>query len=227
MKGRAVALLALAAALVAVVTGGSAGFGRLALAAGLPDIAAPLLSDPGWRGVALYRAGRWDAAADAFRSAGDMHNLGNAEAHSGNYAAALEAFDTARAAGDPDASANFDLVAAYYAGLALDPDTPIAWWTEDEDGPTEAAPVGEGSGRAAGTGSDSTNAGALLGLPELRGIGRLGARRVFDDKFMVANRRWLAQLSDVPGEYLAARIAAERKRRADLGLAPPEPEDPR
>jgi Ca-activated chloride channel family protein len=43
---------------------------------------------------------------------------------------------------------------------------------------------------------------------------------------MVANTRWLTALEDVPGEYLAARIAMEYKRRKKLGLTPPEPEDP-
>ena len=44
---------------------------------------------------------------------------------------------------------------------------------------------------------------------------------------MVADERWLEQLSDVPGEFLAARIAQEHKRRVKLGLAPPPAEDPR
>lgn len=206
--------------------GGGAPFGRLLLASGLPGLAAPFLSDPGWRGVALYRAGDLAGAADAFRAARAFHNLGNAEVRRGRYAAALEAYDLARAGGDEDAGANFDLVAAYYAGLALDPGTPVAWFAEqDRDGETAAAPTGEGSARAAGTGDETTNAGTLLGLPELLSRGQMGVRRVFDDRFMVANDRWLAQLSDVPGDYLQARIAAERKRRQAEGLSPPDPED--
>lgn len=222
--------LAAAAGLLALalVSGGAAPFGRLLLASGLPGLAVPFLSDPGWRGVALYRAGDAAGAAEAFRAARAFHNLGNAEVKRGRYAAALEAYDIARAGGDADAGANFDLVAAYYAGLALDPETPIAWFTEkDRDGEIAAAPLGQGSARAAGTGDETTNAGTLLGLPELLSRGKLGVRRVFDDKFMVANDRWLAQLSDVPGEYLRARIAAERKRRRDAGLAPPDAEDTR
>ena len=39
------------------LAGGSAPFGRVALSFGLPKLAAPLLRDPLWRGVAHYRAG--------------------------------------------------------------------------------------------------------------------------------------------------------------------------
>ncbi len=88
------------------------------------------------------------------------------------------------------------------------------------------ASIAKGSARAAGTGDGATNSGALLGLPELQSNGAREVRKVFDDKFMVANRRWLQTLSDVPGEYLAARIQHERKRRVKLGLAQPVPEDP-
>ena len=228
MSARILLTAAVLSALLAVVLDGASGFGRVLLAAGMPRAAAPFLTDPAWRGVAEYRAGRWDEAAEAFRAADSQYNLGNAETQAGRYSAALEAYDIARAAGDADASANFDLVAAYYAGLALDPESVVEWFSgRDETGPEMAAPIGEGSGRAAGTGSETTNAGMLLGLPELESREQAGVRRVFDDKFMVANRRWLEQLSDVPGDYLAARISHERKRRFEAGLAPPEPEDPR
>lgn len=228
MKARWLLLPAGLCLAVALGLGGLAPFGRLALAANLPGLALPLFTDPGWRGVALYRLGDWSGAAEAFREARALHDLGNAEARRANYAAALEAYDIARAEGDADAAANFDLVSSYYAGLALDPDTPINWFaTEKKEGVTAEAPTGKGLGRASSTGDNATNSGALPGLPELMSRGQARVRQVFDDTFMVANDRWLAQLSDVPGEYLEARIDAERKRRADLGLAPPEPEDPR
>lgn len=220
----------LACLILALLVGsGPAPFGRLLLSAGLPGAAVPFLTDPGWRGAALYRAGRMEEAAEEFRAADALFNLGNAEVHTGRYAAALEAYDIARLAGDTRAGANFDLVAAFYAGLALDPDVPIAWFAnkDDDTGEVVAAPVARGSARAAGEGDESTNTGALLGLPELRTLASgERVRKVFDDKFMVANRRWLATLSDVPGEYLAERIKHERKRREKLGLAQPEPEDP-
>ncbi len=227
---RALWPLAVAAACLtmALLLGGIAPFGRLLLAAGMPGLAAFTFSDPGWRGVALYRSGDPAGAAQAFRAANAFHNLGNAEVRQGHHAAALEAYDIARAQGDADAAANFDLVAAYYAGLALDPDSLVSWFADKPlEGETAPAPLGQGSARASATGSEITNQGSLLGLPELESRGRLGVRRVFDDKFMVANDRWLAQLADVPGDYLTARIAAERKLRRAAGLTPPEPEDTR
>ena len=228
MRARALAAVAVVAGLAAVAMAGAAPFGRLLMAAGVPGMAAPFLSDPAWHGAARYRAGDWDAAAEAFRAAGSDYNLGLAQARAQDYAAALEAFDLARLTGDGDARANFDLVTAYYAGLRLDPGTIVSWATEREAvGPTEEAPIGRGSGRAAGTGTESTNAGALLGLPELESRGITGVRGVFDDRFMVADDRWLAQLEDVPGAYLDERIRFEAKRRADAGLTPPDPEDPR
>jgi Ca-activated chloride channel family protein len=212
---------------LSALLGGTAPLGRVLMAAGLPGLAAPLFSDPGWRGAALYRAGRHAAAEDAFREADLMLNLGDARVMQGAYAGALEAFDAGRMTGDAEAGANFDLVAAFYAGLALDPESPISWVTEkDRSGAAQPSSVAQGNARAAGTGSGVTNAGALIGLPELESLGRLGVRRVFDDKFLVANRRWLSTLSDVPGDYMAARIAFEHKRRDKAGLSPPEPEDP-
>lgn len=224
MKG--LALIAAAALVAAMALGGGAPFGRVLLAMGLPGLAAPLFPDPEWRGVALYRGGDFDGAAAAFETAGAFYNRGNAEAHRGRHAAALEAFDLADARGDPDARANFDVVAAYYAGLGIDPEA-LGLFPERKEGPEEESFIARGDARAAGTGSEVTNSNTMLGLAELDSRGRLGVRRVFDDQFMIADERWLEQLGDVPGEYLAARISAEYKRRQKLGLSPPKAEDPR
>lgn len=222
-------MLAIMTALCCALTlilGGTAPFGRAFMAAGLPRLAVPLMDDPGWRGAALYRSGDMDRAAESFAEAGAFLNLGNARARGGRYAAALEAFDVAAAAGDADASANFDVLAAYYAGLAIDPEA-LALFARRDEGPSAESFVARGNARAAGTGSDVTNTNTMLGLAAVDSRGRLSVRQVFDDTFMVADDRWLNQLSDVPGEYLSARIRHERKRRAKLGLAPPDPEDPR
>lgn len=109
MKG--LVLVAAAALAVAALLGGGAPLSRVLLAMGMPKLAAPLFTDAEWQGVALYRAGEFDAAARAFSEARSFYNLGNAEAHRGQYAAALEAFDLADARRDPDARANFDVVA--------------------------------------------------------------------------------------------------------------------
>lgn len=223
--GLMAALICLLGALA--LGGGTAPLGRVLLSVGLPGSAAQVFRDPGWRGVALYRAGDMAGAEAAFRDARMMLNVGNAHVFQGNYAAALEAYDFARVRGDTKASANFDLVSAYYAGLALEPETPLSWVTKrDPDGVIEESFVARGSARAASTGSGTTNAGALIGLPEVLSHGSAGVRKVFDDKFMVANERWLATLQDVPGDYLGARVLFEFKRRHKLGLTPPDPEDP-
>lgn len=223
---RMLALIAAVSLATAALLGGAAPLGRVLLAVDSPGLAAGVFEDDGWRGAALYRAGRFEDAAEAFRSVGATYNLGNARAHMGEYAAALEAYDVALIQGDPDAAANFDVVAAFYAGLGVDPEA-LGLFPDRKDGPSMDAEIGQGAGRAAGAGDAVTNSAAALGLAELDSRGRLGVRRIFDDKFMVADERWLAQLGDVPGEFLKARIAQEHKRRAKAGLSPAPAEDPR
>ena len=210
----------------ALILGGRASLGRVLLAAQMPGFAAQVFDTPDWQGVALYRAGAFAQSADAFSSARTQFNRGNAEARQGNYAAALEAYDIAIAQGDPDAQANFDLIAAYYAGLGVDPEA-LGLFPKRKTGPEAESFVARGNARAAGSGSDVTNTNTMLGLAELDTRGRLGVRRIFDDKFMVADERWLAQLADVPGRFLSARIRHEHKRRVKAGLSPPDAEDPR
>lgn len=223
---RLLAMIAAAALALSLALGGAAPIGRLLLAAGLPGLAARVLDDPQWRGVALYRAGNFDAAVAAFDDARDFYNLGNAETRRGRHAAALEAFDVAGSQGDPDAHANFDVVAAYYGGLGVDPDAYLLMPRRGQ-GPKAESFVARGNALAAGTGSEATNTNTMLGLAALDSRGQLGVRRVFDDKFIIADERWLENLADVPGEYMSARIAAEHKRRVKAGLSPPKAEDPR
>ncbi|MEM8729774.1 MAG: hypothetical protein AAGF79_07630 [Pseudomonadota bacterium] len=207
--------------------GGPAALGRVLMAAGLPALAAQVFRDPDWRGVALYRAGDFGAAADAWRIARAPYNRGNALVQTGDYAAALETYDLAIAShGDADAQANFDLVVGFYAAQGIDADV-LALFPERKEGPTAEGPIARGDARAAGSGSEVTNANTMLGLAELDSRGRLGVRRVFDDTFVVADERWLNQLEDVPGQYLQARINQEYKRRQKAGMSPPPAEDPR
>lgn len=206
--------------------GGSAPLGRMLLATGQPDLAAQVFDTPEWRGIAHFRAGYFDVAANDFAEARQFFNLGTAQAFAGEYAAALEAYDIAISQGDARAKANFDVVAAYYAGLAINPDA-LGLFPKREEGPTAEAEVGEGSGRAAGTGDGVTNTNTMMGLTQLDSRGKLGVRRVFDDQFMAADERWLLQLEDVPGAFMAERILQEHKRRTKLGLSPEPPEDPR
>ena len=222
---RWLALIAVAGLAIAFLLGGAAPFGRVALSAGAPSLAVHLFSNPDWRGVAQFRAGDYQAAATRFAEGKNQYNLGTAETHAGNYAAALEAFDIGIGQGDPGAQANFDVVAAFYAGLGIDPEA-LALFARRDDGPEAESFVARGDARAAGTGSEVTNANTMLGLAQLDSRGRTGVRRIFDDAFMVADERWLAQLKDVPGAFMAARILEEHKRRVRLGISPPKAEDP-
>ncbi|TNJ47430.1 tetratricopeptide repeat protein [Phaeobacter sp. B1627] len=210
---------------LSVLLDGLSPLGRIALALGRPTLAVGLFSDPAWRGVAQYRAGHMDAAIDSFAESAQTYNLGNAYVQKGQYAAALESYDRAIADWIPHAQENFDAVAAFYAGLQVDPDALALFEKRQGDTSTEAE-TGRGNARAAGTGDAVTNTNTMLGLAEMESHGNQGVRRVFDDLFMRADDRWLAQLPDVPGSYLKARILAEHKRRKKLGLSPPVAEDP-
>lgn len=187
--------------------------GRLLVGLGLPGLAAPLFSDPGWRGLAASRAGDADSARAALTEAQDWLNLGTFEAREASYAAALEAYDRGRAAGDPEAAARFDLLRSYYAALALDAGS-IPPTAEDKEGPAQPSFTARGDARAAGQGAGVTNVQTTIGLPELKNTGLRTVRKVFDDAFVVADDRWLATLEDTPGRFLAARLKAEQKRRA-------------
>ena len=214
--------------LLAVLLGGSGPFGRLALAMGLPSVAAKVFSDLEWRGVAQYRAGQFEAAAQSFAKSGPgaSYDQGNALARQGAYAAALEAYDMALALrDDADAQANMNLLMAFYAGTQLEAGSIVDWFDE-KTGDTVAADVAKGNARAAGTGDRVTNTGALVGLPEVASRGDRGVRKVYDDRFVVASPRWLATLEDVPGAFLAARILHEHKRREAAGLGQPKADSP-
>ncbi|MEJ1162013.1 tetratricopeptide repeat protein [Prosthecomicrobium sp. N25] len=125
MRAALVLLAAVAAAGTAVALGGPEPFGRLALAAGWGDGAARLLEDPVWRGTALYRAGRYGEAVEAFRAAGPQAAFarGNALARSGAYKEAVVAYDQALAVrpSDEDARVNRAIVQALVEAEALAP----------------------------------------------------------------------------------------------------------
>ena len=59
-----------------------AALARLLLGAGLPGLAARVSDDPAWRGTALYAAGRYAQAAQAFSNS--PYNRGNALALAGD-----------------------------------------------------------------------------------------------------------------------------------------------
>ncbi len=89
--------------------------GRLLMSLGLPGAAAAILTDPAWRGPALYEAGRYGEAIEIFAKGGkrSAYNLGNALARSGDLEAAIAAYDEALSYNprDADAQANRSLIA--------------------------------------------------------------------------------------------------------------------
>lgn len=116
---RLVLALLLAAPAAALVLVGADAPGRALLALGLPSTAAKVLEDSAWRGAALYEAGRWREAEEAFGSAPrNAYNRANALARQGRFAQALTAYDEALAfdPADEDAAANREIVAALAAG---------------------------------------------------------------------------------------------------------------
>ncbi|MBO9515196.1 MAG: VWA domain-containing protein [Variovorax sp.] len=89
--------------------------GRLAFERGRYAEAAARFEDPMWRGIALYRAGRYDAAAQSFAlvdSPESDFNQGNALALQGRYKPAVARYEQAlqRRSGWPEAKANLDKV---------------------------------------------------------------------------------------------------------------------
>ena len=194
-------LLLAAAGLAALALAGPAAIGRLALVAGLPGLAAPLLGDPGVKGVALYRAGRYPEADEAFRAAGRSatFNRGVSLAATGDYPLARAYFDAVLFAmpGDSEARDNRNLVAALIPPV-----------------------VGEGNeaGRISVTPIATPG-----GTPVEQGV--VGYGRRLDAGGLVADEGWLASIPDDPGELLRLRLADEHRRRLSLGQTPPEEGD--
>ncbi|WAJ26979.1 hypothetical protein [Antarcticirhabdus aurantiaca] len=207
---RAAPVLLLVIAFVAAVFAGRAGFGRLALKAGLPNLAAPLLNDPAARGVALYEAERFAEADAAFTEAGRSQTFNRALslAALGDYPLSLAYFDAVlfAEATDVEARRNRDLVARLVP--------PVIGEANAIDGIPATAARGEESDAA-------SHSGPTLTMGEQ-------AERVLrprdDNKATVASTDWLTTLADEPGTYLKLRFKAESQQRFEDGLAVP-PED--
>lgn len=195
-------VLALAAAgLACLAVAGPSALGRLALMAGMPGLAAPLIAKPAVRGVALYRAGRFAEADDAFRAAGrgSTYNRGLSLAATGDYPLSRAYFDAVlfAAPGDSEARENRNVVAALIPPVI-------------------------GAGNEAGR--IGVEAIALPGgMPIDEDPRRLGRR--LDAGGLVADDAWLATIPDDPGEFLRLRLADEHRRRRSLGQTPPEEGD--
>lgn len=216
MSGRKSLLVALGAAVVA------AGFGlasddrggRMLLSAGLPSLAAEVIRDPGWRGIALYRAGRYAEAAEAFRRSRDpsaAYNLGNALARAGDLVLAVKAYDIAlrHNPDDTDARANRALASALLAEGAS-PDVPMA-----RGGSANA------TARLENQGGDNT-AGDELGLQSTSGDGMAGQREAGTASEAAGSsrvdRRGQAQsVSESQGDSVSRGAATDSAGRAGKG----------
>ena len=186
------------AGLLAVALPGRDALGQLAYAAGLPGIAARLLTDPSARGAALHAAGAYADADRAFAEAGRVatYNRGLTLAATGNYALSRAYFDAVLFANPADSQArdNRAVVDALVEGVV---------------GQANAA------GRIAAT--------ATGGPP----VERFSAdHRPLGEGGRVATDDWLATLPDDPGEFLRLRLADTHARRVAQGLTAPVGGDP-
>lgn len=193
--------LTLALGLAALAVAGRAPLAKLALVLHLPGLAAPLLDDPAVRGVALYQAGDYPAADQAFQQAGrgSTYNRGLSLAATGDLPLSRAYFDAVLFANPADSEAreNRNLV----AGLIP---------------PTQG--VANNAGRIAAT------AIATPGGSPVDEIKRLG--RPLDAGRLVADAEWLASLPDDPGLVLRLRLAQEHDRRIAMGQTAAEEVEP-
>lgn len=210
---RALPALCLALALAAIAAAGPAAWGRLALRAGAPGLAADLIETPRWRGVALYEAGDYPAADLAFQAAGRgaTYNRGNTLALTGRYGLAADYFDAVLYADptDSDARANRALVEGFIK-------------REGGDGGGTWGKVGVANAEVVATnpGTYEMHIQALM-----RARPRL-PRPSDSIQSVEATPDWLRTIPDDPGRYLKLRIAAEHAGRVSDGTAPRGTGDP-
>lgn len=187
--------------IAALIFAGGQPLAKAALILGLPGLAAPLFSDPSVQGVALYQAGDYAGADDAFRKAGrgSTYNRGLSLAATGDYALSRAYFDAVLFANPADSAAreNRNIVAAL-------------------------APQVQGEANNAGR--IAAKSIATPGGSPVDEIKRLG--RQLDAGRRVADAEWLQSLPDDPGRFLLLRLAAEHDRRVSMGLTAAEEVEP-
>ena len=138
---------------------------------GFPSTAAIFFNDPNWKGLALYKAGRWDEAAAMFKkSNSENYNLGNALAQNGQYDEAITAYERAlvNQPDDEDAAFNKALLENTLQKISIPlnkklsqplHDSPATKIGGARDRPkTEENPGGGGAGLAAGSETQSKGA---------------------------------------------------------------------
>jgi Ca-activated chloride channel homolog len=212
MRWATTTILALVFCAATVIIGGASTLGRLSLALGRPWLAAQLLDDPYWKGVALYRLGRFEDAAEVFRAIGKpaFFDRGNALARAGHYEEAAAYYDAVLFynPADQDARANRALVNAL---IERKGDVPLNGTFIREDARPQDDP---GGAKAKALPNDYSWAD------------KIRYKSTFlSGQSVPASEEWLESLPDDPGRYLKLRIAAEHERRLRLGIAPPPSDD--
>ncbi len=200
--------------------------GRGLLSAGFPNAAAAFFVDPAWKGIAYYSAHKWKKAAEAFRQSRDPeanYDLGNALAQSGQYVAAIDAYDAALA-WDPDnidAQKNKNMLEQL---MNSEPDI-AGQGAAAGLRPKEGTIANSAAGQSSNSGSDegSSGGGGAVGqskqLTLLENNARIGPKP--DASSSNPDLQWLEALPDKAGAFLKLRIAAEHERRVEAGLSPP------
>lgn len=177
---------------------GPQSLGKIALLLGQHSLAAELLEEPGARGVALYRAGRYEEADAAFEEAGRSvtYNRGLSLAATGNYKLSVAYFNAVLFARpeDKEAEENRDIVGAMLTPIIGD---------------------GRGTGRIAALAARRKKHPEDDVLPGL--ANQYKVRRKTRARSTIASDEWLETLSDEAGEYLKKRLEAEYDRRKGLG----------
>lgn len=182
-----------------------------ALAAGAVDVDIDLLEDPAWRGVALYRAGRYAEASQAFRLAGDLEstfNRGNALAMLDQFSAAVAAYDKVLAEQPGHAAARYNR--AHVARLR-EQQQAAAEGAEEEGGAESGDRL-----RDRGTERDGDSAGQNPHGPDpAPGDAEPTPQQLAEREAAEAAqelRQWLGGVPDDPGGLLRERFRREWQR---------------
>lgn len=204
LKNRPARLGILAVIILALaLAAGPEAWGRLALRANLPKLAAALLADSLAKAVAQLQSGDAETADLAFASAGAeaAYDRAASLAARGQYDLAVAYYDAVLFVDphDEDAIANRAVIARFASNVVAPPDASrghIAA-TATKDGPSLADPY---------------DASISAGPDQRRTLRPVTAQS------MQAGESWLATVSDSPGEYLKKILAAEYDRRVKAGL---------